>query len=52
MYDDTTKQGRTYSGVKLTFMAESNRCGDEYDYYNYVEKMLIEEGSETPLPIV
>jgi hypothetical protein len=24
MYDEDTKQGRTYSGVKLTFMAESS----------------------------
>ena len=52
MYDEETKQGRTYSGVKLTFLAESNRCGNEYDYYNYVEKLLISDGMATPLPIV
>lgn len=38
MFDSKTSQGQTYTTVKTMYEEGVKQFGNEYDYYNHIEK--------------
>lgn len=52
MFDPATDVGWTYSEVKHTYEASCTKSDNAYTYFNHIERLLLEEGCHTPVPII
>jgi len=52
MFESKTSQAILYTDVKATYEEQCKESEHPYAYFNRIEKLLLQEGCHTPVPII